>query len=90
MSAHSIPTIDECRAEIERLRSEHVIHAERRFVRNPPADLYRMVRASDYAANQLRRRDGPGRLERITTWAAIGLASMICIYFAAQFLRLAL
>ncbi len=61
-----------------------------RFVRNPPPELLRMVRASDLAANQLRRSDDPSRLERITTWAAIGLASMICIYFAAQFLRLAL
>ncbi len=39
MSAHNPHTIAECRAEIERLRSEHVIHAERRFRHHQRGDL---------------------------------------------------
>ncbi len=61
---HSVPTIAECRAEIERLRAEQVIHAERRFgerrvVRAAPAFLHRVVRAQDLALNQIKRRDEP-------------------------------
>ncbi len=62
--SQATPTIEECRAEIERLRSEQVIHAERHFgerrvVRPAPAFLHRVVRAQDIALNQLKRRDEP-------------------------------
>ncbi len=61
-----------------------------RFVRPAPLVLHRQVRASDLAANQLRRRDDVSRLERATTVAAVVLSAGIVLLFAAQFLRLAL
>ncbi len=78
-------TIAECRAEIERLRSEQVIHAERRFgerrvVRPAPAFLHRVVRAQDLALNQMRRRDEPEHplvIAIVLTTSAIGWALLI-------------
>ena len=61
-----------------------------RFVRDNP-ELRARAYHDDEIANALRwQLLEPSRLERFSTWAAVGLVTVVGVYFAAQFLRLAL
>lgn len=80
-------TLDELNRRLADIDHAHEL-AQRRYVRPAPWPIREFSRASDLAANQLRRQlIEPSRLERFTTWGCVGLSALVTGYFLIQSLR---